>query len=119
MHLQNLQRYLKPRKASKSCILDANSGLAKISPMTVPRAERLPSSNSEEECNEEQQPTPSCILPAVLRDRPHSSRGGRGVPPPVPPRSPRRPHDSRDASLSRGEFLDWHTSLDVMLGACT
>merc|ERR1719400_932599 len=31
---------------------------------------------------------PSCILPAVLRDRP----GGRkGAPPPIPPRSPRRP----------------------------
>ena len=36
-----------------------------------------------------------CILPAVLRDRP----GGRkGAPPPVPPRSPRRPGHS----LSRG-----------------
>ena len=34
------------------------------------------------------------FLPAVLRDRPKlASRGGRGAPPPVPPRSPRRPHD--------------------------
>jgi len=39
---------------------------------------------------------PSCILPAVLRDRP----GGRkGAPPPIPPRSPRRP-----GSAPRGPF---------------
>jgi len=81
---------------------DAICGLAKGSPMITPRAERLPSSNSEEDCQEEQQPTSTCILPAVLRDRPHTGRGGRGAPPPVPPRSPRRPHDSRDTSLSRG-----------------
>jgi len=80
---------------------DAICGLAKGSPMITPRAERLPSSNSEDDCHEEQQPTSTCILPAVLRDRPHTGRGGR-VPPPVPPRSPRRPHDSRDTSLSRG-----------------
>jgi len=79
---------------------DAIGGLAKGSPMTTPRAERLPSNNSEEDYHEEQQPT--CILPAVLRDRPHTGRGARGAPPPVPPRSPRRPHDSRDSSLSRG-----------------
>merc|ERR1719320_211702 len=81
---------------------DAICGLAKGSPMITPRAERLPSSNSEEDCQEEQQPTSTCILPAVLRDRPHTGRGGRGAPPPVPPRSPRRPHDSRDTSISRG-----------------
>ena len=83
-------------------ILDAICGLAKGSPMTTPRAERLPSSNSDDDCHEEQQPTSTCILPAVLRDRPHTGRGGRGAPPPVPPRSPRRPHDSRETSLSRG-----------------
>merc|ERR1719431_1949459 len=81
---------------------DAICGLAKGSPMITPRAERLPSCHSEEDCQEEQQPTSTCILPAVLRDRPHMGRGGRGAPPPVPPRSPRRPHDSRDTSLSRG-----------------
>ena len=83
-------------------ILDAICGLAKGSPMTTPRAERLPSSNSDDDCHEEQLPTSTCILPAVLRDRPHTGRGGRGAPPPVPPRSPRRPHDSRETSLSRG-----------------
>ena len=33
----------------------------------------------------------TCYLPSVLRDRPHTGRGAssRGVPPPVPPRSPR------------------------------
>jgi len=81
---------------------DAIGGLAKVSPLATPRAERLPSSNSDDDCHEEEQPSTTCILPAVLRDRPHSSRAGRGVPPPVPPRSPRRPHDSRDPSLMRG-----------------
>ena len=85
------------------CVLDAIGGLAKVSPLATPRAERLPSSNSDDDCHEEEQPSTTCILPAVLRDRPHSSRAGRGVPPPVPPRSPRRPHDSRDPSLMRGE----------------
>jgi len=84
---------------------DAICGLAQGSPMTTPRAERLPSTNSEEDSQEEQQQQPTCILPAVLRDRPHTGRGGRGAPPPVPPRSPRRPHDSRDTSLSRGGNL--------------
>eukprot|EP00092_Neocalanus_flemingeri_P065904 GFUD01080212.1.p1 GENE.GFUD01080212.1~~GFUD01080212.1.p1 ORF type:complete len:689 (-),score=143.19 GFUD01080212.1:1876-3942(-) len=91
---------------------DALCGLAKGSPMTTPRAERLPSSNSDDDCHEEQQPT--CILPAVLRDRPHTGRGGRGAPPPVPPRSPRRPHDSRDTSLSRGVAGGYTVPPDVV-----
>ena len=47
-------------------------------------------------------PPQQCILPAVLRDRPGAGRAGpgRGAPPPVPPRSPRRPADG--ASTSRG-----------------
>jgi len=85
---------------------DAFSGMAKVSPMTSSMTERLPSSNSDEDGNEDgalesTAHAQQCVLPAVLRDRPPGGRGlgGRGAPPPVPPRSPRRP---TEASSSRG-----------------
>ena len=79
--------------------------MAKVSPMTSSMTERLPSSNSEEDNEdgalESTAHAQQCVLPAVLRDRPPGGRGlgGRGAPPPVPPRSPRRP---TEASSSRG-----------------
>jgi len=84
---------------------DALSGTAVRSPQTGAGAERLASASSETdvcldvEGEQPQPPTgPNCYLPAVLRDRPIGGRG-RGAPPPVPPRSPRRPTDT---SSSRG-----------------
>ena len=92
---------------SNEQILDTLSGLAIGSPpaaasssvvsasacsTTAAAAERLTSSNSDEDGVDESQ---QCYLPSVLRDRPLGGRaGGRGAPPPVPPRSPRRPTDS-------------------------
>jgi len=64
---------------------DEISGLAKDSP----------------ESTESPSPPPQCVLPAVLRDRPGAGRPGRGAPPPVPPRSPRRPTEG-SSSTSRG-----------------
>ena len=45
---------------------------------------------AEEEVEGASPAPPACVLPSVLRDRGRS----RGAPPPVPPRSPRRPLDS-------------------------
>ena len=45
---------------------------------------------AEEEAEGASPAPPACVLPSVLRDRGRS----RGAPPPVPPRSPRRPLDS-------------------------
>jgi len=84
---------------------DTLSGTAVRSPQTGAGAERLASASSETdvclevEGEQPQPPTgPNCYLPAVLRDRPIGGRG-RGAPPPVPPRSPRRPTDT---SSNRG-----------------
>ena len=100
-------------------ILDALSGTAVRSPQTGAGAERLASASSETdvcldvEGEQPQPPTgPNCYLPAVLRDRPIGGRG-RGAPPPVPPRSPRRPTDT---SSSRGGHGFLRSNFDVCLG---
>jgi len=72
---------------------DEISGMAKGSPESTESA--APASPS---------PPPQCVLPAVLRDRPGAGRPQRGAPPPVPPRSPRRPADGSSSTCRVTNF---------------
>ena len=73
-------------------IADEISGMAKGSPESTESA--APASPA---------PPPQCVLPAVLRDRPGAGRPQRGAPPPVPPRSPRRPADGSSSTCRGGQ----------------
>ena len=79
-------------KFKSSVIADEISGMAKGSPESTESA--APPSPS---------PPPQCVLPAVLRDRPGAGRPQRGAPPPVPPRSPRRPADGSSSTCRGGQ----------------
>jgi len=95
---------------------DTLQGMAKISPkvssvITERLSNRLDDSNTEDAIKDDLdlQPqaasltAPVCYLPSVLRDRPQSSKAGagRGVPPPVPPRSPRKLTEAAPVSAHR------------------
>ena len=98
-------------------LLDTLQGMAKISPkvssvITERLSNRLDDSNTEDAIKDDLdlQPqaasltAPVCYLPSVLRDRPQSSKAGagRGVPPTVPPRSPRKLTEAAPVSTHRG-----------------
>ncbi|XP_023329213.1 phosphatidylinositol 4-phosphate 5-kinase type-1 beta isoform X3 [Eurytemora carolleeae] len=53
----------------------------------------------------------TCYLPSVLRDRPSTGRSSRGIPPPVPPRSPRAKGNDRGGS--RPDVVPDRSSLTV------
>ena len=96
-------------------IADEISGMAKGSPESTESA--APASPS---------PPPQCVLPAVLRDRPGAGRPQRGAPPPVPPRSPRRPADGSSSTCRGGQRVlavdlttkIWETPMSTYRNKC-